>query len=264
MTDMKKSFFVLAVLCATSAWAQIPDSDGFVTPNRPAVSPVSGEVVPSRVAVANLKEDTEATRREVKELTLRVEQLERENAALKENAQSTSAAKAAGDYATRDELKLLEMRLNDSTKEAIAAESKRVQSVILDELKVAAKKSQAEQAAQIAKAAQAYQAANNYSPAPAASANTSAATAAATTSAVSAMAATAPAHKKSAAAGLPVTAAEKEGYMKEGVRYTVQPGDTISSIAKKNHSSVRAIMAVNEIPNPGKLYVGRELFVPTL
>lgn len=228
MAGVKKRFTWMVFFAAAVAWGQIPSGDGLVAPNRPSVSPVSGESVGVAVKVANLREDNEATRKDLKDLTLRVEQLERENAALREGAQGKGAT---SEYVTKDELKLLEMRLNDSTKEMVAAESKRVESVILEELRFAAKKSQM------------------------AKSETPAMPSSAVVNPVK------PAEKKN---NLAVSEAEKQSYMKEGIRYTVQPGDTVSSIAKKNHSSVRAILSTNEIPNPGKLYVGRELFVPTL
>jgi len=65
-------------------------------------------------------------------------------------------------------------------------------------------------------------------------------------------------------AKIAVSEAERQSYMKDGVRYTVQQGDTLTSIARRHKSSVRAIMVVNDIESPNKLWVGKELFVPVL
>ena len=169
-----------------------------------------------------MKQDIEASRKDVKDLTLRVEQLERDKVELE-----TKINKGADttNFVTHDELKLLEIRMNDT----IAEESKRVEAAIKDDMKAAL-------------------------PAPI-STETPTAKLNITTKNVA---------KPSSSGPIPVSDAEKQSYMKEGVRYVIQPGDTLSSIAKKNHSSVRAILATNSIASPNKLYVGRELFIPTL
>jgi len=138
----------------------------------------------------------------------------------------------AGAFVTRDELKLLEMRMND----AIAAEGKRVENSIRDDMKAAMNGSSiSEKAADKSVAATRTTSSKAEKPA-----------------------------KTTAGSTLQISEAEKQSYMKEGIKYVVQPGDTLSSIARKNHSSVRAIIATNSITTPSKLYVGREIFVPTL
>jgi LysM repeat protein len=174
-----------------------------------------------------MKQDVDANRKDVKDLTLRVEQLEREKADLEAKLAKSSDM---SNYVTRDEMKLLEMRMND----AIAAEGKRVESSIKDDMKAAIAST---------------------TPAPVAEKPAAMSKPAATRAGRSSSKTSAP---------LQVSDAEKQSYMKEGIKYTVQPGDTISLIARKNHSSVRAIMATNTISNPSKLYVGMAIFVPTL
>ena len=51
-------------------------------------------------------------------------------------------------------------------------------------------------------------------------------------------------------------------YSKEGVSYTVQRGDTLSSIAHKTGGRVEDIINANKITDPSRLQVGQTLFVP--
>lgn len=44
--------------------------------------------------------------------------------------------------------------------------------------------------------------------------------------------------------------------------YTVQPGDTLSAIARRFNSSVAAIAQANNIVNPNLIYVGQQLIIP--
>lgn len=53
-----------------------------------------------------------------------------------------------------------------------------------------------------------------------------------------------------------------DNYPKEGVSYTVQPGDTIGKIAQKTGSKVRDIINANRIADETKLMIGQVLFVP--
>lgn len=53
-----------------------------------------------------------------------------------------------------------------------------------------------------------------------------------------------------------------EDYPKTGVTYTVQPGDTLSSMATRFKSSVRDIQNANKISDPKGLQVGQTLFIP--
>ncbi len=58
---------------------------------------------------------------------------------------------------------------------------------------------------------------------------------------------------------LPVSAAPTP----QGTVYTVQPGDTLYSIARRYGVTVQAIVAANGIVNPNHIYVGHRLIIPT-
>lgn len=58
------------------------------------------------------------------------------------------------------------------------------------------------------------------------------------------------------------TPAFTEDYPKEGVSYTVQKGDTLSSIAHKNGAKMQDIINANKIADPTRLQVGQTLFLP--
>jgi LysM repeat protein len=53
-----------------------------------------------------------------------------------------------------------------------------------------------------------------------------------------------------------------DNFPKEGVNYTVQAGDTISTIAQKLNSSVQDIINANKISDPTRIRVGQTLFIP--
>ena len=51
-------------------------------------------------------------------------------------------------------------------------------------------------------------------------------------------------------------------YPKNGFVHVVEKGETVSSIAQKYKSKVSWIINANQISDPKKVFVGRELFVP--
>lgn len=53
-----------------------------------------------------------------------------------------------------------------------------------------------------------------------------------------------------------------EDFPKEGVNYTVQTGDTLAVIARKNNAKVADIVNANKIADPAKIQVGQTLFIP--
>lgn len=53
-----------------------------------------------------------------------------------------------------------------------------------------------------------------------------------------------------------------DDFPKEGITYTVRSGDTLSSIASRNNSTIRDIQNANRISNPERIQVGQVLFIP--
>ena len=53
-----------------------------------------------------------------------------------------------------------------------------------------------------------------------------------------------------------------EDFPKEGVNYTVQSGDTLAVIARKNNARQQDIINANKISDPSKLRAGQTLFIP--
>lgn len=53
-----------------------------------------------------------------------------------------------------------------------------------------------------------------------------------------------------------------DNFPKEGVTYTVQRGDTLSSIAQKTGARLSDIVNANKIADPTKVQVGQVLFIP--
>jgi LysM repeat protein len=53
-----------------------------------------------------------------------------------------------------------------------------------------------------------------------------------------------------------------EDYPKEGVKYTVQKGDSLATIAKKFGARQQDIINANKLPDASRIQVGQTLFIP--
>ena len=164
-----------------------------------------------QVELANLREDMRGLSQRVGELTLRVEQLERDNAVLQRKSDAGAQA-----YVTVVQLNDALATVNLALKNAVAsAKAETLQQV----------------AAQIEKLANQ------------------------TNAAIDSLA-------KGQANRPAVATTFSEDYPKEGIRYTVQKGETLAQIAKKNGAKMQDIVNANKIADPTKIQVGQTLFIP--
>lgn len=161
--------------------------------------------------IANMREDMRGLVQRVGELTLRMEQLERENESLRKSTSS-----AASDYATVQQLSDAVADLNRVAK-AAASQSK---SEVMKDVSV-----------QMSKLARQ------------------------TNAAIDSLA-------KGMAQRPAVQTTFSSDYAQEGTSYTVQKGDTLSSIAEKTGSSLKDLINANKISDPTRIQVGQSLFIP--
>jgi LysM repeat protein len=159
--------------------------------------------------LASLREDVRLLSQRLGELTLRVEQLERENSDLRTKSSQTYVTLAQLNEAIADMQKTTQAALHDQKRDTLQQVS-----------------------VQLEKLANETQAAIN---------------------ALAKSAATRPAV---------TTPTFTEDYPKEGVSYTVQKNDTLSSIAHKTGAKMQDIINANKIADPTRLQVGQTLFIP--
>lgn len=163
------------------------------------------------VELANLREDVRMLVQRVGELSIRVEQLEKENADL---ARATSGAQQ--NAATLSQLNTAIADLTRDIKAASAQTKSEVLAVVATQMENLAKQTNA--------------------------------------------ALDAVSRGRSSGPAAPV--AFSDNFPKEGIPYTVQPGDTLSKIAQKTGAKVNDIINANKITDPTKVQVGQVLFVP--
>ncbi len=157
--------------------------------------------------VAGLREDVRALVQRLGELSLRVEQLERENASLR---RATSGLDST--YATVAQLNAAVADLN----KAIRAGDNAARDQAAAAIKELARQ---------------------------------------TNAAIDSVA-------KGAAARATVQTTFSDDFPKEGISYTVQRGDTLSSIASRFGATVKDIQNANKISDPRNIQVGQSLFIP--
>jgi LysM repeat protein len=68
--------------------------------------------------------------------------------------------------------------------------------------------------------------------------------------------------KVASAPSSPVTPSFSSDYPQNGFVHKVEKGETVSSIASKYKSKVKWIIDANQIADPTKVFIGKELFVP--
>lgn len=174
----------------------------------PVTLPAQGAPVSPAVELANLREDVRLLTQRMGELSLRVEQLEAENARL-----ASTAAGARQNIATLSQLNTAISDLSRDIKAASAQTKSEVLAIVATQMENLAKQTNTALDA----------VSRNRAPAP---------------------------------------AAFSDNFPKEGVSYTVQPGDTLSRIAQKTGGRVNDIINANKIADPSRVQVGQVLFVP--
>lgn len=162
--------------------------------------------------LANLREDVRLLVQRVGELSLRVEQLETENARL---ARATAGARA--DAATLSQLNTAVADMSREIRAAQAQTKSEVLAVVATQMENLARQTNAALDAQAAR-----QRAATPAPAPAFSDN----------------------------------------FPRDGITYTVAPGDTLSRIAQKTGAKLTDIINANKIADPTRVQVGQVLFIP--
>lgn len=162
----------------------------------------------TRIEVANLRQDVALLTQRVGELTMLVEQLNRDNRALQ--------AQAGQNYATVEQLNRAVADMN-RTVQAAAADTK---SDVLRQV-----------SGQIERLGRQ------------------------TNSALDALA-------KNQATRPAVQTTFDDDFPKEGINYTVQSGDTLGEIARKNGAKLQDIINANKIADPTRIRVGQTIFIP--
>jgi LysM repeat protein len=162
----------------------------------------------TRIELANMRQDLSLLSQRVGELTMTVEQLTRENAALQ--------TKASQSFVTLEQLNRAIADLNRTMQSALAEQKRDTLGQVGGQLERLAKQTQA---------------------------------------AIDAVA-------KNQATRPAVQTAFSENFPKEGINYTVQNGDSLSSIAQKTGAKMQDIINANKISDPTRIRTGQTLFIP--
>jgi LysM repeat protein len=161
-----------------------------------------------RSELAALRQDVLLLNQRVGELTMTVEQLTRDNAALQE--------RAGRSYATVDQLNKAIADVNRTLVAELGDQKKEVLATVAGQLEKLGRQ---------------------------------------TNAALDALA-------KSQATRPVVQTTFAEDFPKEGINYTVQTGDTLAVIARKNNAKQQDIINANKISDPSRIRVGQTLFIP--
>ena len=161
-----------------------------------------------RQELFNLREDVRLLTQRVEEMSLTVEQLNRDNSSLQ--------AKASQSFVTLEQLNSAIATINRTTQAALTDQKRETLEQVSARIEKLAKQTQA---------------------------------------AIDAVA-------KSQATRPAVQTSFSEEFPKEGINYTVQTGDTLSGIAKKNGAKLSDIRNANKISDDSKVRVGQTLFIP--
>jgi len=162
----------------------------------------------TRVELASLRQDVMLLTQRVGELTMTVEQLNRDNNALQ--------GKLGQSFATVEQVNAAVAEMNRSLQGALADQKRETLAQVSGQMERLARQTQA---------------------------------------AIDAVA-------KNQATRPAVQTSFTEEFPKEGINYTVQPGDTLAVIARKNNAKLKDIINANKIADQSKIMVGQTLFIP--
>jgi len=162
----------------------------------------------ARLELASLREDVRLLTQRVGELSLTVEQLNRDNSSLQ--------AKASQSYVTIEQLNKSIADVNRSVQAALADQKRETLAQVGEKIVLLGKQ---------------------------------------TNAALDALA-------KNQATRPAIQTTFSEEFPKEGVNYTVQAGDSLAVIARKNNAKQQDIINANKISDPSKIRVGQTLFIP--
>ena len=162
----------------------------------------------TRVELASLRQDVLLLSQRVGELTMTVEQLSRDNAALQ--------AKLSQSFATVEQLNAAIAEMNRATQAALAEQKRDMLNQVGGQMEKLGRQ---------------------------------------TNASLDAIA-------KNQATRPVVQTTFNEDFPKEGVNYTVQPGDTLAVIARKNNAKQKDIINANKIADPARIMAGQTLFIP--
>jgi LysM repeat protein len=177
----------------------------------------------AQTEVADLREDVRGLTERVNELSLRLEQVEHDNALLRSRVAGVEGSR---DAVTQAQLNGAVADLNASIKSAVGESRTEILQQVATQMENLAKQTNVALDS-IARAPGAAQA----RPAP-------------------------------QAAPAPAKAAFGESYPKEGVSYTVLKGDSVGVIAKKTGAKAQDIIDANKLMDPSRIQAGQVLFVP--
>lgn len=193
-------FLPIIGVLASTALAQVPSSD-----------------------LANMREDMRLLNQRVGELSLRVEQLERENASLQKKADTGNVA-----YASMAQLNEAVAELTRSYKAAIASSKTETLQHVAAQMERLGNQTNA--------------AIDSLARATGRSSSTVASS-------------------SGPSASAPISGFS-EIYPKEGISYTVVKGDTLAKIVQKTGGKREDIINANKLVDPSKIQVGQTLFIP--
>jgi len=180
----------------------------------------------SSVDYANMHEDIQGLTQKVGDLTLRIEQLEHENAELRAKASGGSR-----DVVSTAQLNAAVADLNAAIQSATAASKHEILEQVGTQMEKLARQTNAALDAISARPGSA--------------------------SAARPSAATAEPAAASSASGSATSAATKDG-----LYYTVQKGDTLALICKKSGGKFQEVIDANKLTDPSKIRIGQILFIP--